>query len=179
MKLDPRLMKMALDVARRFHRHLPRSIVVSDLEQAAVIGLLDGLRRHPDGSGPSWEWYLRRRIRGEIIDELRRQDWCGRRRGGRAAHRMVHLEDVRQHWEDRIAGAGESVEDVAITRVDAAKAWSAPVGVRGGRILRATFERGRLQKEIGNEEGVSEARISQLVEVALLGMRRHLGAVTP
>lgn len=174
LKLDPRLMKMALTLARRFHRHLPHNIVSADVEQAALIGLLDGLRRHPDGAGPGWEWYLRRRIRGEMIDELRRQDWGGRRGRGRERPRMAHLEDVRQDWEDHLPGAGESPEDVAITRLDAAKAWGAPLGVRGDRIMRATFEREHRQKDVGAAEGVSEARVSQLVSRALVGMRRHL-----
>jgi RNA polymerase sigma factor (sigma-70 family) len=179
LKLDPRLMKMALAMARQFYRRLPRSIVPSDIEQAALIGLLDGMRRHPDGEGPGWEWYLRCRIRGEILDELRRQDWSSRRRSGRATPKMRHLEDVNQQWQDFLPGDTESPEEVAITRIDAAKAWRAPVGMRADRILRATFERGRRQKDIGRDEGVSEARISQLIDRALAGMRRHLDEAAP
>lgn len=179
LKLDPRLMKMALVMARQFHRRLPRNVVLGDIEQAAVIGLLDGMRRHPDGAGDGWEWYLRCRIRGEILDELRRQDWSCRRRGGRAAMQMRHLEDVREHWEDYLPSEGPSPEEAAIIRLDAAKALRAPLGERHDRILRATFERGRRQKDIGQDEGVSEARISQLVDQALGGMRRYLGEAAP
>ena len=179
MTLDPKLMKMAQDVAHRFLRRLPRSVLTGDLEQAALIGLLDGMRRSPDGEGPAWEWYLRCRIRGEIIDELRRQDWLGRRRRGRIAPRMVHLEDMSGAWEDYMPAAGESVEELAITRLDAAKAWSAPLGARDARMMRATFERNRLQKDIGADERVSEARVSQCVSRSLAGMRCHLTGEDP
>mgnify|MGYP001611454555 CR=1 FL=1 len=178
MTLDPKLTKMALDVAHGFRRRLPRSILVGDLEQAALIGLLDGLRRSPDGEGPAWEWYLRCRIRGEIIDELRRQDWLGRRRRGRVVPRMLHLEDL-TGWEELFPAAGASAEDEAINRLDAAKAWTAPIGVRDTRIMRARFERNARQKDVGADEGVSEARISQRVAVALAGMRCHLTGEDP
>lgn len=172
-QLDSRLMNMALAVARRFHQHLPRSVVLGDLEQAALIGLLDGLRRDPDGSGAAWEWYLRQRIRGEIIDELRRQDWGGRRRG-RAMPRTVHLDDVNARWEDLMEGKGESPEAIAITRLDAAKAWATPLGARDARIMRACYQTERRQKDVGVAEGVSEARVSQRVTRSLAGMRSHL-----
>jgi len=177
--LDPDLFKMALDVARGFHRRLPRNIQLADLEQAAVIGLLDGLRRSPDGTGPAWEWYLRCRIRGEIIDELRRQDWLGRRRAGRVAPRMLHLEDLGPSWEDIMPGNDVSAEETAITRLDAAKAWAAPLGARDTRIMRACFERNRRQKDVGVDERVSEARVSQCVSRSLDGMRCHLTGDEP
>lgn len=179
MTLDPKLMKMALGVAHAFLKRLPRSILTGDVEQAALIGLLDGLRRSPNGEGPAWEWYLRRRIRGEIIDELRRQDWLGRRRPGRVAPRMVHLEDMAGAWEDYMPADGVSAEDAAITRLDAAKAWRAPISARDARMMRATFDRGRRQKDIGVDERVSEARVSQCVSRSLAGMRCHLTGEDP
>lgn len=179
MTLDPKLVKMALDTARAFARRLPRSIMLGDLEQAAVIGLLDGLRRSPDGEGAAWEWYLRRRIRGEIIDELRRQDWLGRRRRGRVAPHMVHLEDMAGAWQDYMPAAGVSAEEAAITRLDAAKAWRTPLGARDARMMRASFERNRRQKDIAAGERVSEARVSQCVSRSLAGMRCHLTGEDP
>jgi RNA polymerase sigma factor (sigma-70 family) len=177
--LDPDLVKMALDTARGFSRRLPRSIQLADLEQAAVIGLLDGLRRSPDGTGPAWEWYLRCRIRGEIIDELRRQDWAGRRRSGRVVPRMQHLEDLGPGWEDFMPGNDVSAEETAINRLDAAKAWSAPLAARDIRIMRGCFQRNLRQKDVGAVERVSEARISQRVARSLDGMRCHLTGDDP
>lgn len=178
-KLDPKLAKMAISLARAFIKRLPRNVQTADLEQAALIGLLDALRRNPDGTGPGYEWYLRCRIRGEIIDELRRQDWAGRRRSGKPVPKMVHLDDMRDEWEDYMPGNFESPEEVAIMRLDAAKAWATPIGKRAERIMQASFCRGRKHLNIAADEGVSEARVSQLVTRSLLGMRSHLTGDDP
>lgn len=179
MTLDPKLMKMARDVAHAFLKRLPRSVLAGDVEQAAFIGLLDALRRSPGGEGPAWEWYLRRRIRGEIIDELRRLDFGGRRRPGRVAPRIGYLEDMAGAWQDYMPADGVSAEDAAINRLDAAKAWRAPIGARDARMMRASFERNRRHKEIGADEHVSEARVSQCVSRSLAGMRYHLTGEAP
>jgi RNA polymerase sigma factor (sigma-70 family) len=182
VKLDPKLMKMAISIARGFIKRLPKNVMSADLEQAAMIGLLDGLRRHPHGAGAGWEWYLRRRISGEVIDELRRQDWSKRRRSGRPVPKMVHLEDLpsRDGWEDHMPGDYDSPEDSAIMRLDAAKAWATPLGARDARIMHASFGSGRKHMTIAADEGVSEARVSQRVTRSLSGMRCHLtGEVAP
>lgn len=175
-KLDPRLMSMATAMARRLARRLPRSVLVEDLEQAALVGLLDALGRHPDGSGPSWEWYLRCRMRGAMLDELRRQDWSTRRRGGSRATTVVHLDDLVDGYGNprQFATNDESPEETATRQVDADKAWATPLGNRDARIMRRVYERGILRKQVGEMEGISEARISQRVAHALHRMHSHL-----
>ena len=71
--LEPRLQSMAITIARAFVRKLPCNVQREDIEQAALIGLMKGLRKHPTPTGDAegWEGYLRQRIRGAIIDELR------------------------------------------------------------------------------------------------------------
>jgi len=44
-----------------------------------MSGLWDAIRRHPDRSGRELRVYVRVRIRGAILDELRAQDWLPRR----------------------------------------------------------------------------------------------------
>jgi len=173
-QLDPKLMEIARSMARRIARRCPRSVAAEDLEQAAVLGLLDALGRHPDGEGPSWQWYLRCRMRGAILDELRAQDWVGRRRGGRVQPRVVHLDDVNVLWSETLPTAGESPEDVAMRTLDAAKAWSTPLGPRDARIMRACYADGVKHRDIGVGESISEARVSQRVARSLAGMRSHL-----
>jgi RNA polymerase sigma factor for flagellar operon FliA len=63
----------------RFLRRVPPSVLREDLVAAGTCGLLDALRRAPLDRGPAFEWYLRIRIRGAILDELRAQDWLTRR----------------------------------------------------------------------------------------------------
>ncbi len=179
VKLDPRHVDMAKQIARSVVRRLPRNVHRDDVEQAALVGLMDALRRHPDGDGPAYEFYLRCRIRGEIFDELRRQDWSGRRRPGKPVTRFTMLEDYDEHWEDSVEGAAESPEALAINRIDAAKAWRTPQKSRDIRIMRACYEGGRRHIDVGRAEGISEARVSQLVTASLVRMRSHLTGEPP
>lgn len=173
--LEPRLHNMALAIARSFMRRLPRNVQLEDLEQAAVIGLLDGLRRHPEGEGQGFDWYLRTRIRGAVLDELRAQDWSSRRRSGRLPPpRTVHLDDARPLWADMMAGTSEDPEQVAIRRLDAAKAWRSPINHIDHRILHARYARGVRQDDVAAEEKLSAPRISQREQRGLEGMRRFL-----
>ncbi len=66
-------------IAGGFQRKLPRNVLREDLIAAGMSGLWDAIRRHPDGGDESFEWYVRVRIRGAILDELRAQDWLPRR----------------------------------------------------------------------------------------------------
>jgi RNA polymerase sigma factor (sigma-70 family) len=178
--LDPRHVEMAKTIALSILRRLPRNVQRQDVEQAGLIGLLDALRRHPDGEGPGYEVYLRCRIRGEIYDELRRQSWGGRRRVGAPVTHVSYLDDHDDQWQDAFAGQSEDPEQAAITRIDAAKAWRTPQKPRDIRIMRACYEGGRRHLDVGRDEGISEARVSQLVTASLVRMQRHLtGAPAP
>ncbi|MBN3728758.1 FliA/WhiG family RNA polymerase sigma factor [Burkholderia sp. Ac-20379] len=73
-------------IARRMSLHAGGTMEREDLEQIGLIGLLEALRRYgePDGD---FEHFAAVRVRGAMLDELRRQDW--RPRGARqGAHRL-------------------------------------------------------------------------------------------
>lgn len=55
---------------------LPTSVMVDDLIQAGMIGLLDAAGQYDQSQGASFETYASIRIRGAMIDELRRTDWA-------------------------------------------------------------------------------------------------------
>lgn len=55
---------------------LPSSVMVDDLIQAGMIGLLDAARQYDAKQGASFETYATIRVRGAMIDELRRNDWA-------------------------------------------------------------------------------------------------------
>lgn len=173
--LTARHMRMAKATARRFHRRLPSNVALEDMEQAALIGLVDALTKHPEateGQSHSYTWYLHVRMRGEMLDELRRQDWQQRRRG-RVLPRIVHLEDVRDGAGRPIdfADSSPSPEYWAGVRIDAERAWRAPMDPVDRRVLLARFKGGMLQRDIAASEGVSEPRISQRTERGLDDMR--------
>lgn len=55
---------------------LPPSVLVDDLIQAGMLGLLDAANQYDERQGASFETYATIRIRGAMIDELRRNDWA-------------------------------------------------------------------------------------------------------
>ncbi|TVS18333.1 MAG: RNA polymerase sigma factor FliA [Gammaproteobacteria bacterium] len=75
-----------MDLVRRLAHHLmgrlPASVQLDDLIQAGVVGLLEAARHFDDSHGASFETYAGIRIRGAMLDEVRRQDWSPR-----SAHR--------------------------------------------------------------------------------------------
>jgi RNA polymerase sigma factor for flagellar operon FliA len=70
------------DLVRRIAFHLvsrmPPNVQVDDLIQYGMIGLLEASRNFQHGRGTSFETYAGIRIRGAILDEVRRQDWAPR-----------------------------------------------------------------------------------------------------
>ncbi|KPK38065.1 MAG: flagellar biosynthesis sigma factor [Gammaproteobacteria bacterium SG8_47] len=63
-------------VAYHLAARLPSSVAIDDLIQAGMLGLLDAARLYDASQGASFETYARIRIRGAMLDELRRNDWA-------------------------------------------------------------------------------------------------------
>jgi len=74
-------------IAWRLHRRLPDSVQVEDLIQAGMIGLLEAHERYRPGQEASFATFAGIRIRGAMLDEIRRGDWAPRslHRAARAA----------------------------------------------------------------------------------------------
>ena len=63
-------------IAYHLMARLPASVVVDDLIQAGMVGLLEASRNYKAELGASFETYAGIRIRGSMLDELRRNDWA-------------------------------------------------------------------------------------------------------
>lgn len=76
------LVRQHAPLVRRIAYHLmgrlPASVDVGDLVQAGMIGLLEASRHYTPDRGASFETYAGIRIRGSMLDELRRTDWTPR-----------------------------------------------------------------------------------------------------
>lgn len=57
---------------------LPSNIDLDDLIQAGNMGLMDAVTRYQSDKGVHFEYFARQRIRGSMIDEVRRSDWVPR-----------------------------------------------------------------------------------------------------
>ncbi|MFD2112958.1 RNA polymerase sigma factor FliA [Thiorhodococcus fuscus] len=71
-----------IDLVRRIAHHLvarlPASVQVEDLVQSGMVGLIEAARQFQSGQGAAFATYAGIRIRGAMIDELRRADWTPR-----------------------------------------------------------------------------------------------------
>lgn len=70
------------ELVRRIAHHLaarlPASVEIDDLIQAGMLGLIDAARNFQADQGAAFETYASIRIRGSMIDEIRRGDWVPR-----------------------------------------------------------------------------------------------------
>ncbi len=94
-------------LARRVASTMPHSIDVGDLVQDGVIGLIDAANRFDEARGIKFETFAERRIRGAMIDALRKDAWP---RGVRRQRR--ELESAREQLRLEL-GHEPSLADLA------------------------------------------------------------------
>jgi RNA polymerase sigma factor for flagellar operon FliA len=215
-------------LARRMASTMPHSIDLGDLVQDGVLGLMDAAHRFDEGRGIKFETFAERRVRGAIIDALRRDAWP---RGVRRARR--ELESAREALR-RELGAEPSMADLAkrvgtdvpqlermIVRINTIESTSpmanletldsstlppvlvpsepispdrlfennqtrtrvrkalALLPARERRILALYYFGEATMKQIGQQIGVNESRVSQLHARAIQRLRRVLSGAIP
>jgi len=65
-------------IAHHLMARLPASVQLDDLLQAGMVGLLEAKSNYDPSKGASFETFAGIRIRGAMIDEIRRGDWVPR-----------------------------------------------------------------------------------------------------
>ena len=65
-------------VAERMAMRLPPNISKEELISAGIIGLFDAIDKFDPGLGIKFQTYAEHRIKGAILDELRKMDWVSR-----------------------------------------------------------------------------------------------------
>ncbi len=98
------------DLVRRIAHHLaarlPASVEIDDLIQAGMMGLIEASRSYDAEQGASFETYASIRIRGSMIDEIRRGDWVPRSVHRRARDAAAAIRKIEQST-GRAASASE------------------------------------------------------------------------
>jgi RNA polymerase sigma factor FliA len=96
------LVKEHLALVKRIAYHLasrlPSSVQVDDLIQAGLIGLMEAASHYDPTQGASFETYAGIRVRGAMLDEIRRYDWAPRsvhRKARAVAKAMREIEQTR------------------------------------------------------------------------------------
>jgi RNA polymerase sigma factor for flagellar operon FliA len=215
-------------LARRVAATMPHSIDIGDLVQDGVIGLIDAAHRFDEARGIKFETFAERRIRGAMIDALRKDAWP---RGVRRQRR--ELEAAREQLR-RELGHEPSLADLAnklgsdekrlgrtIVRINAIESTSplanndnldessvpealipseperpdaayeraettnrvraaiATLPPREQKVIGLYYYKEATMKEIGQEIGVNESRVSQLHARAIRRLREALEHVMP
>lgn len=99
----PLVKRIALHLMAR----LPASVQLDDLIQSGMIGLIEAGKKFDGSKGASFETYAGIRIRGAMLDEIRRGDWTPRsvhRNGRLIANTIAELE----------AQLGRDVKDIEV-----------------------------------------------------------------
>lgn len=65
-------------IARRVHQRLPVSVSLDDLISAGILGLIAAVDHYHAGHNVKLRTYAEYKIRGAILDSLRRLDWAPR-----------------------------------------------------------------------------------------------------
>ena len=100
------------ELVRRIAHHLaarlPSSVEVDDLIQAGMLGLIEAARNFQADQGASFETYASIRIRGAMIDEIRRGDWVPR-----SVHRRYRDVVAATREVEQKTGRAASAQEVA------------------------------------------------------------------
>ena len=83
---DPNLRNEIIIKYMPLVKHIVKKLIISDITQSeyedlinqGVIGLIDAIEKYQPSKGVKFETYATLRIRGEIIDYLRKKDWMPR-----------------------------------------------------------------------------------------------------
>lgn len=118
-------MPLVRKIAVEIHRTLPSSIMLDDLVQDGMIGLIMAFREHEADSGASFTTFAWNKIRWSIIDGLRVGDWAERsvrRRANKVAKKIEKLQALLHREPTRIEIAdalGVRVDDITTILGDA------------------------------------------------------------
>lgn len=110
---EPRWVEEYAPLVKRIAHHLlgrlPANILADDLIQAGMIGLLEASRNFDESKGASFSTYAGIRIRGAMLDEVRRGDWAPR-----SVHRNYRL--ITQAIRDIENKLGRDAKDCEVAK---------------------------------------------------------------
>ena len=97
-------------IAYHLMNRLPPNVQADDLIQAGMLGLLEASRNYDPTQGASFETYAGIRIRGSMLDEIRRSDWTPR-----SVHRKARMvADAMREIENN---EGRDARDVEVAKL--------------------------------------------------------------
>jgi RNA polymerase sigma factor for flagellar operon FliA len=106
-------MAMARRIASKMARRLPTSLA-DDVQSAALLGLVEAANRFHPGRGESFPAFAAKRVRGAVLDELRRGDVLPRR-ARQTARRVREIVRQLEHQLGRVPRDEEIAEKLGVS----------------------------------------------------------------
>ena len=104
-------------IALHLKKKLPSHIELDDLLQSGIVGLLEAKRSYKQGMGASFETYASIRIRGSIIDSLRKNSWISRDAAKNMRRISLVISEIEQR-NQRQATMDEIIERLGVSADD-------------------------------------------------------------
>ena len=105
---------LARILANRMAMRVPPNVCVDDLASAGLEGLLDAIEKFDPSKGVQLKTYAAFRIKGAILDELRRMDLIPRT----LRKRVREMDEARRAVEQKMGGPAEDSEVAAHMGID-------------------------------------------------------------
>ena len=119
-ELIERYLPLVRNVVDRIKLNVPAHVDADDLYSVGITGLIAAVRKFDPEQGATFASYASMRIRGAILDELRRMDWCPRRARARSRKLKSAINDVEQKV-GRAATDAEVTAELGLTPKEYAK----------------------------------------------------------
>ena len=164
-----RLVEQHATLVKRIAYHmlarLPASVQVEDLIQAGMIGLLEAAKKFDAGKGASFETFVGIRIRGAMLDEVRKGDWAPR-----SVHRNTRMvSDAVREVEKRTGRDATDQEVAKEMGVKLDEYYRILADTRGSRLFSFDdlMEDGAPEPSFGQQDGPAEATEDERFRQAL------------
>lgn len=154
-------------IAYHLMGRLPSSVMVDDLIQAGMMGLLEARRQYDPSQGASFETYASIRVRGAMLDELRRSDWAPKSVHRKSREIMEAVkeienrtgrdardEEIARHLGISLDEYHKILQDACTSRIFSLE----DLGMEGG----------------SGEESVADGSATPFEEIQAQDMKRHL-----
>ncbi|MDD7804483.1 MAG: RNA polymerase sigma factor FliA [Endozoicomonas sp. (ex Botrylloides leachii)] len=135
IKVKDELIEAHRPLVKRIANHLaarmPASVQIDDLVQSGMIGLLEAAKKYDATKGASFDTFAGIRIRGAMLDEIRKGDW-----GPRSVYRNSRrISEAVQSVEAKLGRDARDVEIAAELNVNIDNYYAILSDLRGCRLF--------------------------------------------
>ena len=153
-------------VAGRLSMYLGYNVEYEDLVSYGIFGLIDAIDKFDRGKDVKFETYASLRIRGSILDQIRKMDWIPRT----VRQKRKKIEEAIKQIETK-TGRNALEEELKKVLMESLELLTE----KEKKVILLYYYEDLTLKEISSILEVSESRVSQLHTKALLKMRKRMG----